>query len=281
MTRIAIIGGGNIGEALTSGLVSDETGAAAEISAQDVTVVDPHASRLDYLHDTYGVSTTDDAVEAVAEADFVVIAVKPYVVSAVLNQISSTLDANDTDTVVVSVAAGVTLASMEEALAAGVPVVRVMPNTPMLVGKGMSAVAGGRFARADQVESVRALLEAVGTAVTVAEKDMDAVTAVSGSGPAYIFLVAEAMTEAGVQLGLNRQVAAQLAAATIDGAAAMLVDGDRSAPELRGNVTSPGGTTAAAVRELEENGLRKAFYRAMEACARRSAELGRPADTED
>lgn len=281
MTRISIIGGGNIGEALASGLVSGDSGAAAEISAQDVTVVDPHSSRLDYLHETYGVSTTDDAIDAVTEADVVVIAVKPAVVATVLDQISATLDANDTDTIVVSVAAGITLASMEGALAAGVPVVRVMPNTPMLVGKGMSAVAGGRFARPEQVEQVREILEAVGTAVIVAEKDLDAVTAVSGSGPAYIFLVAEAMTEAGVQLGLSRPVAAQLASATIEGSATMLAAGDVSAAELRGNVTSPGGTTAVAVRALEENGLRRAFYRAMEACARRSAELGRPAVSED
>jgi pyrroline-5-carboxylate reductase len=156
-----------------------------------------------------------------------------------------------------------------------------MPNTPMLVGKGTSAVAGGRFASDEQVETVRGLMEAVGTAVTVGEKDMDAVTAVSGSGPAYVFLVAEAMTEAGVQLGLTRPVAAQLAAGTLEGASAMLVKGDKSASELRGNVTSPGGTTAAAVRGLEENGIRKAFYQAMEACAERSAELGRPASDED
>lgn len=281
MTRISIIGGGNIGEALASGLVSGDSGAAAEISAQDVTVVDPHVSRLDYLHETYGVSTTEDAVDAATEADIVVVAVKPTVVAGVLDQISATLDANDADTIVVSVAAGVTLASMEGALAAGVPVIRVMPNTPMLVGKGMSAVAGGRFAQPEQVEQVRELLEAVGTAVTVAEKDLDAVTAVSGSGPAYIFLVAEAMTEAGVQLGLTRSVAAQLASATIEGSAAMLMNGEASAAELRGNVTSPGGTTAVAVRALEENGLRRAFYQAMEACARRSAELGRPAVYDD
>ncbi|WP_130839807.1 pyrroline-5-carboxylate reductase [Corynebacterium neomassiliense] len=281
MTRIAIIGGGNIGEALASGLVADRTGAAADISPQDVTVVDHHESRLNHLHDTYGVATTDDATEAVTEADIVVIAVKPYAVSTVLEEISATLDSNDSETVVVSVAAGVTLASMENALAAGVPVVRVMANPPMLVGKGMSAVAGGRFARREQVEAVRDLLGAVGTAVIVAEKDMDAVTAVSGSGPAYIFLVSEALVEAGVHLGLTRDVATRLANATVEGAAAMLVEGGSSAAELRGNVTSPGGTTAAAVRALEENGLRAAFYRATEACARRSAELGRPAVEED
>jgi pyrroline-5-carboxylate reductase len=156
-----------------------------------------------------------------------------------------------------------------------------MPNTPMLVGKGTSAVAGGRFAGAGQVEAVRALMESVGTAIVVAEKDMDAVTAVSGSGPAYIFLVAEAMTDAGVQLGLTRATAEQLAIGTIEGAATMLAAGENSPSELRANVTSPGGTTAAALRSLEENGLRKAFFRGLEACAERSKELGRPAGKDD
>jgi pyrroline-5-carboxylate reductase len=281
MTRIAIIGGGNIGEALLSGLIADETGAASDISARDVVVVDPSAERLDVLRETYGVTTTEDAEEAATEADYVVLSVKPHIVPVVLDQIADTVDGNSTETVIVSVAAGVVLGTLEGALAAGVPVVRVMPNTPMLVGKGTSAVAGGRFAGGEQVEAVRGLMESVGTAIVVAEKDMDAVTAVSGSGPAYIFLVAEAMTDAGVQLGLTRATAEKLAIGTIDGAAAMLAAGDRTPTELRANVTSPGGTTAAALRALEENGLRTAFFRGLEACADRSRELGRPAKKDD
>ncbi|MDN5581903.1 MAG: pyrroline-5-carboxylate reductase [Corynebacterium sp.] len=274
MTRIAFIGGGNIGEALISGLVAD--GGSAD--KPDVVVFDPSSDRLDFLHEKYGITGADDAATAAAEADFVVIAVKPHIVVSVLEDISSTLDNNDAETVVVSVAAGVSLGTMESALAAGVPAVRVMPNTPMLVGKGMSAVAGGRFTSADQVEAVKDLFATVGQAVAVAEKDIDAVTAVSGSGPAYIFMVAEAMTDAGVQLGLARPVAQQLAIATVEGAATMMAQGDKNPVDLRANVTSPGGTTAAATRGLEENGLRTAFFRAMQACVDRSVELGRPAD---
>ncbi|MGO1948202.1 MAG: pyrroline-5-carboxylate reductase [Mycobacteriaceae bacterium] len=275
MTRISFIGGGNIGEALISGLV----GSGDKGEAPDVVVFDPSKDRLDVLREQYGIISADSASEAATEADFVVIAVKPYIVGPVLEEIAGTLDSNDTDTVLVSVAAGVSLPSMESAVAAGTPVVRVMPNTPMLVGKGMSAIAGGRFTSAEQVEAVRGLFSTVGSTVAVAEKDIDAVTAVSGSGPAYIFLVGEAMTDAGVQLGLTRDVAQQLAVATIEGAATMMAEGDKNPVDLRGNVTSPGGTTAAATRALEENGLRTAFFRAMQACVDRSVELGRPSDS--
>lgn len=274
MTRIAFIGGGNIGEALISGLVGNE----AEGGTPDVVVFDPSTERVNVLRERYSVIPADSAAEAASDADVLVVAVKPYIVPSVLDDISETLDNNDTDTIVVSVAAGVSLESMESSLAAGVAVVRVMPNTPMLVGKGMSAVAGGRFASAEQVETVRDLFATVGSAVAVAEKDIDAVTAVSGSGPAYIFLVGEAMTDAGVQLGLTRDVAQELAVATIEGAATMMAQGESNPVDLRGNVTSPGGTTAAATRALEENGLRTAFFRAMQACADKSVELGRPSE---
>jgi len=275
MTRIAFIGGGNIGEALMSGLV----GNGEQGDKPDIVVFDPSTERVDVLRERYGVIPADNAAEATSDADIVVIAVKPYIVGPVLDEISSTIDNNDTDTIVVSVAAGVSLVSMESSLAAGVAVVRVMPNTPMLVGKGMSAIAGGRFASAEQVEAVRELFATVGSAVAVAEKDIDAVTAVSGSGPAYLFLVGEAMTDAGVQLGLTRDVAQQLAVATIEGAATMMAQGDLDPVQLRANVTSPGGTTAAATRTLEENGIRAAFFRAMQACADKSQELGRPSDS--
>ena len=275
MTRIAFIGGGNIGEALMSGLV----GNGEQGDKPDIVVFDPSTERVDVLRERYGVIPADNAAEATSDADIVVIAVKPYIVGPVLDEISSTIDNNDTDTIVVSVAAGVSLASMESSLVAGVAVVRVMPNTPMLVGKGMSAIAGGRFASAEQVEAVRELFATVGSAVAVAEKDIDAVTAVSGSGPAYLFLVGEAMTDAGVQLGLTRDVAQQLAGATIEGAATMMARGDLDPVQLRANVTSPGGTTAAATRTLEENGIRAAFFRAMQACADKSQELGRPSDS--
>ncbi|RRO82123.1 pyrroline-5-carboxylate reductase [Corynebacterium bovis] len=274
MTRIAIIGGGNIGEALLSGLINADNG----MSAKDITVVDPSQGRIDTLRERYGVTVSTEGSEAADDADYIVVAVKPHITLPVLEGIADTVEGNDNDTVVVSVAAGVTIAAMEGVLPVGTPVVRVMPNTPMLVGKGVCAVAGGRFSDEEQVEAVRSLLEAVGTAVTVAEKDIDAVTAVSGSGPAYLFLVAEAMVDAGVNLGLPRDLATTLAAGTIEGAAAMITAGEDDPSTLRAKVTSPGGTTSAGVRALEENGLRSAFFRALQAAHDRSVELGRPAD---
>lgn len=273
MTRIGIIGGGNIGEALLAGLIADD------IDPKDIIVADPAKKRLEQLDEQYGVVTTDDSPEAAEEVDVLFACLKPDVTLSVLEEIGSVLDSNDAETVAVSVAAGVTISAMESVLPAGTPVVRVMPNTPMLVGKGTSAVAGGRFTSEDQLETVRELLDKIGTAVSVKEKDIDAVTAVSGSGPAYFFLVTEAMVEAGVNLGLPRPLAEQLAVSTAEGASAMMTkgqqeDGGDSPVQLRAKVSSPGGTTSMATRALEEEGIRKAFFTAMEACRDRSVELG-------
>lgn len=273
MTRIGIIGGGNIGEALFSGIIGDGT------DPKSIIVADPTPKRLEQLQEQYGVVTTEDSSEAADGADYLFICVKPDVVPTVLDDISEALNSNG-DTVVVSVAAGVTISTIEGALSAGTPVVRVMPNTPMLVGKGASGLAGGRYAEQSHVEAVQELLSATGTAVIVKEKDLDAVTAVSGSGPAYIFMVAEAMIDAGVNLGLPRPLAQELAVATVEGAATMMAknqaeEGGDDPAALRAKVSSPGGTTAAATRTLDEEGLRRAFYKAMQACKDRSVELGK------
>ena len=224
--------------------------------------------------------TTEDSAEAADGSDFVFIAVKPDIVPIALQDITDTVDSNGDETVVVSLAAGVTNKAMESVLPAGTPVVRVMPNTPMLVGKGASALAGGRFAEKNHVEAVQDLMSATGTVVIVKEKDIDAVTAISGSGPAYYFMVTEAMIDAGVNLGLPRVLAEQLAVATAEGAATMMAkgqseDGGDDPVTLRTKVSSPGGTTSAATRTLDEEGLRTAFYRAMQACKDRSIELGK------
>lgn len=273
MTRIGIIGGGNIGEALVSGIV----GAGADPTS--VIVADPTAARREELGQRYGVVTSAEGVEAADGVDILFICVKPGIVASVLESVAETLDSHEKDTVVVSVAAGVQIASMEALLPAGTPVIRVMPNTPMLVGKGASALAGGRFAEPAHMEQVREVMSSTGTVVTVGEKDIDAVTAVSGSGPAYFFMVTEAMIDAGVNLGLPRALATQLAIATAEGAAQMMVhgvshEGGDDPVALRAKVSSPGGTTSAATRTLDEMGLRAAFYQAMEACAKRSRELG-------
>ncbi|WP_433682436.1 pyrroline-5-carboxylate reductase [Nocardia sp. CA-119907] len=268
MTRVAVIGGGRIGEALIAGLL--ESGRAA----RDLVVVETHPDRAELIADRLGVRVTDSIADAIVGADILVIAVKPGDVDTVLTQLAKAELDSDRDQILVSLAAGVPTARLENKLPAGFPVVRVMSNTPMLVGQGMSVLAPGRYARAEQLAQVTELLAAVGKVATVTEAQMDAVTAVSGSGPAYFFLVVEAMIDAGVGLGLTRDVATQLVVQTMIGSAALLEGSGQTAVELRAAVTSPAGTTAAAVRELERGGVRSAFLEALHAAKQRSAEQG-------
>ncbi|MEU0501613.1 pyrroline-5-carboxylate reductase [Nocardia sp. NPDC005998] len=268
MTRVAVIGGGRIGEALIAGLL--ESGRAA----RDLVVVETHPDRAELIGDRLGVRVTDSIADAVVGADVLVIAVKPGDVDTVLTQLAKAELDSDRDQILVSLAAGVPTTRLENKLPAGFPVVRVMSNTPMLVGEGMSVLAPGRYARSEQLAQVTELLAAVGKVATVTEAQMDAVTAVSGSGPAYFFLVVEAMIDAGVGLGLARDVATQLVVQTMIGSAALLEESGQTAVELRAAVTSPAGTTAAAVRELERGGVRSAFLEALHAAKHRSAEQG-------
>lgn len=265
MTKIAVLGGGKIGEALISGLV------ASGHKPEDIIVTNRRAERGEELKSAYGVSTTSDNNEAVNGADYIFACVKPYAIISVLKEVSEDLNENS---VVVSMAAGLPLEKLEAAVPSGTPVVRVMPNTPMLVRKGMNACAAGTSATDEHLSGVTELLECVGEVITVPEKDLNAVTALAGSAPAYYFLVTEALVDAGVNLGLTRDVATKLASATANGAGAMLVESGADPVELRANVSSPGGSTVAAVRELEESGIRGAFYRAAQANVERSAELG-------
>ncbi|WP_257183477.1 pyrroline-5-carboxylate reductase [Corynebacterium cystitidis] len=270
MRKIAVIGGGQIGEALIAGLI------ASDHDPKHITVTNRRPQRAEEFGQRYGVHTTDDNNEAAANADVVFLCVKPAGIVDVIDEISDTVADNDVATTLVSMAAGVTLETMEEAIsAAGTSIVRVMPNTPMLVGKGVCAVAPGKFVAEDQLDYVVKLLEATGRVVVVPESQMDAVTALSGSGPAYIFLVAEAMIDAGVSLGVSRDSARELVSATIAGAGAMLEQEGADPVALRAGVSSPAGTTVAALRELEESGVRGAFYRALEKNAERAHELGK------
>jgi pyrroline-5-carboxylate reductase len=286
MARIAIIGGGSIGEALLSGLLR------AGRQVKDLVVVERVPERAKYLADTYSVliSSVSDAVE---NASFVVVAVKPADVESVMAQIARAVGDADSDTgeqVFVTVAAGITITYFESKLPAGTPVVRAMPNAAALVGAGVTALAKGRFVTAPQLEGVSALFDSVGGVLNVPEGQMDAVTALSGSGPAYFFLLVEALIDAGVAAGLSREVAADLTAQTMAGSAAMLLermDADRllgeaeapglrvdaTATQLRATVTSPGGTTAAGLRELERGGLRAAVDAAVQAAKKRSEQL--------
>ncbi|APA77854.2 pyrroline-5-carboxylate reductase [Mycobacterium avium subsp. hominissuis] len=286
MARIAIIGGGSIGEALLSGLLR------AGRQVKDLVVVERVPERAKYLADTYSVLITSVA-DAVENASFVVVAVKPADVESVMSEIARAAGQAESDTaeqVFVTVAAGVTIGYFESRLPAGTPVVRAMPNAAALVGAGVTALAKGRFVTAPQLEGVSALFDSVGGVLSVPESQMDAVTALSGSGPAYFFLLVEALVDAGVAAGLSREVAADLTAQTMAGSAAMLLermDADRrlgeaetpglrvdaTATQLRATVTSPGGTTAAGLRELERGGLRAAVDAAVQAAKMRSEQL--------
>jgi pyrroline-5-carboxylate reductase len=264
MDTVAILGGGKIGEALLSGLLRGERGAA------DVVVSEKHPERAAYLADTYGVQVTDVA-PAVKLAGTLLIAVKPQDIDTLLREVA---EAIETRHVVVSVAAGVTTRHIERALPAGIAVVRCMPNTPALVDQAMTAIAGGAHATDEHLAVAESLLGAVGRVVRVPESQLDAVTALSGSGPAYFFYLVEAMIDAGILLGLPRALAAELIVQTAIGSATMLRDSGEHPVQLREAVTSPGGTTIAAIRELEVHGVRAALLAAIEAAARRSRELG-------
>jgi pyrroline-5-carboxylate reductase len=264
MDSIAILGGGKIGEALLSGLLRGERGPS------DIVVSEKHPERAAYLAETYGVQVTDIST-AVKQAGTLLLAVKPQDIDALLAEIAPAIEARH---VVVSVAAGVTTRHIERVLPAGVAVVRCMPNTPALVDQAMTAVAGGAHATDEHLAVAESLLGAVGRVVRVPESQLDAVTALSGSGPAYFFYLVEAMIDAGILLGLPRTLAAELIVQTAVGAATMLRDSGEHPVQLREAVTSPGGTTIAAIRELEIHGVRAALLAAIEAAARRSKELG-------
>lgn len=281
MSRIAIIGGGNMGEALLAGLL------AAGRPVKDLVVAERFADRARQLSETYSVLVTSVA-DAMENANIVIVAVKPQDVDSVVAEFAKSVTASSGDSaeqVLVTIVAGITAGYLESKLPAGAAVIRVMPNTPVKVRAGASALARGRFASDEQVNEVAALFRNVGTVVTVPEEQLDAVTAVSGSGPAYFFLMVEALVDAGVAAGLSRRTATDLAVQTMAGSAQMLVDErdeeagtanvviDTAPAHLRAMVTSPGGTTAAALRELEAGGLRMAVDRAVQAAKTRSEQL--------
>ncbi|MEJ5918992.1 MULTISPECIES: pyrroline-5-carboxylate reductase [unclassified Corynebacterium] len=269
MTRIAVIGGGKIGGALIGGLID------GGVDPQSIYVVEHSAERTEELREEFGIVDADDLEQAVDGSDVVFMCLKPHVTVPVLDEVADIIDNSEGDSVVVSMAAGITLEALEAVCAVGTAVVRVMPNTPMLVGKGMSAIAPGRFATAAHMDLVAELLEKVGTVERVSESQMAAVTALSGSGPAYFFQFVEAMIDAGVSLGLTREQSQRLATATAAGAAEMMAQDGADPVRLRADVTSPGGTTAAATRVFEEEGLRRAVHRALAACSDKAIELGR------
>jgi pyrroline-5-carboxylate reductase len=262
---VAILGGGKIGEALLTGLLRGQYG------SDTVVVSEKDADRASYLEKTHGVRTMDVA-DAAQAARTLVLAVKPQDIDELLRELAAVVTPEH---LIVSVAAGIPTARLEAALPDGVPVVRCMPNTPALVDQAMTAVSPGAHADEAHLAIAESLLAAVGRVVRVPESQLDAVTALSGSGPAYFFFLVEAMIDAGILLGLPRALAAELIVQTAIGSAVMLRDSGEHPVQLREAVTSPGGTTIAAIRELEVHGVRAALLAAIEAAAHRSAELGR------
>jgi pyrroline-5-carboxylate reductase len=260
MTALVVVGGGKMGEALLGGLI------AAGRRADDLAVVEPVAARREELAKLHpGVTVSGDPVAA----DGAVVAVKPPDVADAAYA-AVTAGARR----LLSIAAGVTIARIEAAVGPGVAVVRAMPNTPAVVGVGAAAIAGGSEATEDDLAWAEAILGAVGTVVRVPEHLLDAVTGLSGSGPAYVFLVVEALVEAGVLAGLPRPTAAALVEQTVLGSARLLAESGDGPEALRAAVTSPGGTTAAGLRELERHGVRAAFLDAVLAATERSRQLG-------
>jgi pyrroline-5-carboxylate reductase len=266
--HIGIIGFGAMGSALARGL------RLAEVArAEDILCADPHHHHLATSAEELGLRLTPHNVEAAEFADILVLAVKPMNVEPVLAEIGPTLRPEQ---MLLSVAAGVRIAEIEAHIPARVPVVRAMPNCAASVNAGACAVCAGTHATDEHLRTATAIFSAVGTAIPVEERMMDAVTALSGSGPAYVFLMVEALIDGGVKVGLPRDIAHQLAAQTVLGAARMILETGRHPAELKDMVATPSGTTISALASLEQSGFRSALMTAAERAAHRATELGRP-----
>lgn len=263
--RIGFIGIGNMGEALLRGIISSGLISPALISACDI-----NTEKLKRLSDESGINAMGNNLDLVENSDIILIAVKPDTIRDVLSQISTNLHQPKW---CISIAAGVTITAIENLLKNGTPVVRVMPNTPAMVGEGMAAICPGTHANDEHISKTQQILRAVGKVIVVKEKLMDAVTALSGSGPAFIFLLIEALADAGVQLGLSRSDAFLMAAQTVLGSSKMVLETQEHPAVLKNKVTSPGGTTAAGLYELECKGVRSAIIDAVVAAANRSKQL--------
>jgi pyrroline-5-carboxylate reductase len=266
MTRtIGFIGAGNMAEAMIRGLLRGEDFAPAQISASG-----PRRERVDELSSQYGIqATTDNKVPAGAE--IVVLSMKPQIMARVLDEVADTISP---EALVISIAAGVPVATIQGRLASGTRVIRAMPNTPALVDAAATAIAGGEHARESDLADAKRIFDAIGLTVILEESQMDAVTGLSGSGPAYVFLILEALSDAGVKVGLSRRTAQLLAAQTVLGSAKLLLETNEHPGRLKDMVTSPGGTAITGLHTLENGGVRTTLMNAVEAATRRSRELG-------
>jgi pyrroline-5-carboxylate reductase len=263
--RLGFIGVGNMGEALVKGLIASKAAAPAQIR-----VSARRPERVAELEKTYGVTGASNA-EVARESDVLVLAVKPQILDRVLREISPDVTR---DKLIVSVAAGVPIAAIERRLHPPMRIVRSMPNTPATVGAGATAIALGEHATEADLATAKTIFDSVGLTVVLEESQLDAVTGLSGSGPAYLFLIIEALADAGVKVGLSRRASLQLAAQTVLGSAKLLIETGQHPGVLKDGVTSPGGTAIAGLHTLEAGGLRNVLMNAVEAATRRSRELG-------
>jgi pyrroline-5-carboxylate reductase len=262
---IGFIGAGNMAEAMIRGLLRGHDFDAKTISASG-----PRDERMRELRDTYGIDASTDNAKP-AGAEIVVLSVKPQILSRVLDEVGQKINP---DALVISIAAGVPVKAIQARLASGTRVVRAMPNTPALVDAGATAIAGGEHARDTDLQEAKKIFDAIGLTVILEESQLDAVTGLSGSGPAYVFLILEALSDAGVKVGLSRRTSQLLAAQTLLGSAKLLLETNEHPGRLKDMVTSPGGTAITGLHTLENGGVRTTLMNAVEAATRRSRELG-------
>jgi len=266
LTRIAILGAGKMGSTVIEALLE-----RTDLEPEQIVATRKHAPPLAELAEETGVHTTTNNREAVREADVVLLCVKPHTIREVLDEIGPELEEHQ---IVISIAAGVTTAQMDERVPKAIPMIRAMPNTPSLIGAGMTAVCGGRWASDDHLETARQIFGAMGRSVSLDEKYFDAVTGLSASGPAFVYIIIEALAEGGVKVGLPRKVATELAAQACLGAAQMVLDTEAHPALLKDDVTTPAGCTMDGILTLEEGGLRVTLIKAVVESTRRAGELG-------
>lgn len=264
--KLCFIGSGNMAEALVRGLIR-----AGSADKDDIGTTDTRDEQLERFRTSFGVRVSKDNYAAAKEAEVIILSVKPQTMNRALDQIAAAVDPQK---LVISIAAGVPIAAIEHKLGRGARIIRAMPNTPALVGAGATAIASGEHATEHDMAIAKALFDAVGLTVTVEEALIDAVTGLSGSGPAYMFLIIEALSDAGVKVGLPRYTAQKLAAQTVLGSARLQIETGTHPGQLKDQVTSPGGTAIAGLHTLEAGGLRTTLINAVEEATNRARELG-------
>lgn len=265
--KICILGIGNMGEAILKGILT-----SGVYSKKDIIVTDVAEDRLSYIHERYQVKTTRNNTQAASSSRYIMVTVKPAIIKSLLNEIAHVLDESK---LIISVAAGISISNIRIWLKKELPVIRVMPNIPVLVLEGATAIASGPGVRYEEIEDVKKIFDSVGKAILLGEEYLNAVTGLSGSGPAYIFAVIDALSDGGVKVGLPRQASTLLAAQTVLGAARMVLECGEHPGTLKDMITSPGGTTIEGLHTLEMSGIRGAFISAVEQATKRADELGK------